>query len=183
MWWWAAARSGWWCPQTSSLPPRTWWSRRWRSQWCSPTTRSPWLLVSASQRVTVRVGSSWERQESATSVQSKSLLERWGNIMSVSSLLILMREVFRLFCRSLQCCMFVCFIRYLMLRPHCLSPLPHCVCSLAHNTNRTAPSFTQTSERKIWKRHSLFLSLSSPQSPVSLLHFSHHLWFIPAVCF
>lgn len=92
-------------------------------------------------------------------------------IMSMSSLLILMREVFRLFCHSLLCCTFICFIKYLMVRPHCLSPLPQCLCSLAYNTNGTSPSFTQMSERKMWQCPSLFLLLSSPQIPVFIASF------------
>lgn len=97
------------------------------------------------------------------------LLYLWRSvvIMSRSSLLILMREVFTLLFHSLQQRMFIYVIKYLMVKPHCLSPLPHCLCSLVYNTNWSSPSFTQMSERKMWKCPSLVLLLPSPQIPIS----------------
>lgn len=163
MWWWAAERSGWWSPQTSSSPPQTWWSRRWRSQWCSPTPRSPWLLVSASQR---GVGSSWVWEEKCRlnrclrrSVVVNLKVEKLAPDSDKKNV------IFTLAARCGLCSSASLDIWWSDLTASllCLTVFV----SLVYSTYWTSPSAPQTSERKMWKYPSLFVLPSSPQIPIS----------------
>lgn len=171
MWWWAAARSGWWCPQTNSWPPQTWWSRRWRSQWCSST---PWLLVAASQGATDQVFLSLREKCNSFLISTGAFWEVWRKYVWRSPLKRWRSSLhwfwtYGYFLTSpllhpVVWPVFICFIAYLMVKPHCLSPLLRCFTGLWHKLDLPF-LYSNEQQEKCLLCPSLILSFSFTTNP------------------